>query len=329
MKTHSSTTAPSAGASSLRSAAAFAMMLLVAGCTGATGQPAAQQPPTGSSSPASIQQPSERSDPFRLPIDDHLLSEAQANDVDYARELLAYNCAVKLGFQLPSKPVRSAFQQGSSQIFNARRYGLVDPVVARESGYHVTRKALSSNANPVADPFAALTGAAQVAVFGPSNGQSRQTLTNPHGKQVTISQGGCLQSAVLTLTGGHDEYFETSPAAEKINFGSFSASQQDKRVIAAFKAWSSCMRSRGFSYPDPTAAINDKRWATPADTEAEVRVAVADVACKQQVKLVPTWNAVEISVQRAMVADQASALAAADQVLQRQVSLATAVIDGK
>jgi len=68
---------------------------------------------------------------------------------------------------------------------------------------------------------------------------------------------------------------------------------RDSRYEAVVGRWRACMRGRGFSYPDPLAAIGDQRWRVPEPSDAERAVAVADVECKISTNLVGVALAVQ------------------------------------
>jgi len=69
---------------------------------------------------------------------------------------------------------------------------------------------------------------------------------------------------------------------------SLAAAQADQGVGQAVTSWSRCMADKGYSYSDPLQPASAP-W--PAEvTEAEKATAVADVACKDQVSLLSTWD---------------------------------------
>jgi hypothetical protein len=71
----------------------------------------------------------------------------------------------------------------------------------------------------------------------------------------------------------------------------------DSRVDTVVGAWSTCMKKRGFDYPDPVSAEFDPRWGVGAsDGSAEqIATATADMDCKAETNLV----GIELAVQSA------------------------------
>ncbi len=125
---------------------------------------------------------------------------------------------------------------------------------------------------------------------------SNQTLVIGLDNEDLSGLGGCTKSAVDTnFTPG-----ELSPDYVNLLDNQIERVEQDPRVIAAFRDWSTCMRNTGFSYDDPKAAEDDitSRFgvitggaspgalspdAAKAITELhgeEVAVAVADYQCQ-------------------------------------------------
>src|SRR5262249_10744370 len=78
--------------------------------------------------------------------------------------------------------------------------------------------------------------------------------------------------------------------------------ESDPRVLAAERAWSSCMAGHGFSYKTATDLERGRTWPNPP-TPAEVRTAVADVHCVQQANLANTYVTVEAAYQKALLGE--------------------------
>lgn len=232
-----------------------------------------------------------------LPLDAYVVSPAEFAAVMNARDRLVQRCMAGQGFD-----VVVGQRVPGTQARNARRYGLIDLDSASQYGYQppppseAERQAEESLDRSEAsfDSEAkerALTGG---------------TFTNLDGTQRV---GGCLGTALAQLQAtelGVDEHFVENLAGE-----AHAKSENDRRVRAAFDAWSECMTAKGFRYGDPWEANDDPRWAAAAGTEPaalpqsdpQVATAVADVTCKHEVNLAGVWLAVETAHQLALIED--------------------------
>jgi hypothetical protein len=107
----------------------------------------------------------------------------------------------------------------------------------------------------------------------------------------------------------------------KIAWDSYEYSLRSTELAETLKKWSSCMESKGYSYPNPldAAAMFDINAATV--TSREIATATADVTCKQEVRLVEVWQDREKRYQNTEIArnrqELDSARAAHDQCMER------------
>ncbi|MFJ1679804.1 hypothetical protein ACIODT_33505 [Streptomyces sp. NPDC088251] len=76
------------------------------------------------------------------------------------------------------------------------------------------------------------------------------------------------------------------------------------------KKWSTCMRTAGFSYRDPDAAVDDPRWdlRSAAPSRAEIAVAAAGISCKLRTNLLGVNFAVEAEYENAAIGDHSREL---------------------
>ncbi len=81
----------------------------------------------------------------------------------------------------------------------------------------------------------------------------------------------------------------------------------DSRYVAAVATWSTCMKERGFDYPDPRAAISDRQWQT--GDAREVATATADIECKISTNLVGIALAVQTAYDKQYIDTHQEALA--------------------
>jgi hypothetical protein len=282
--------------------------VLTAGCSGAAGQ----GPATAASRPAS-----QAAAP--LPIERYLFSNGQLSRLVQARNLLAAQCVRRFGLDWNPKPPPVP-QDASLDAANiARRYGVTDPAAAARLGYHQASPPPSKRPDdpaPTADQQTALSG----------SGPDGSTATTFHG--LRIPAGGCIGEANMRISGdparlGDDDL------PSRINVDSYQQAMADSRVIAAFRAWSGCMRQRGYDYPDPTQVPGKKpQFTGPEPTPTEIAVAVADVSCKQQTGLVAVWSAVDAADQNTAIKQHAAELVKVEQNLREQLRNVAAVLDG-
>ncbi|AQZ62067.1 unnamed protein product [[Actinomadura] parvosata subsp. kistnae] len=218
---------------------------------------------------------------LRVPLDDFTLSRLDIHTIEYAEDLLTRACMRGRGFdwELLPPPART-----DTDPLHRRRYGVIEPEVAERYGYHVPPPAPDQQAREqVWRRREALPPAEQRAAYGPDG------------------QGGCRETARTRLAQG-------IPAVDQQQLNgyigdTFEASQRVPAVVAAFGAWSACMKAGGFTYRTPLDAANDRAWASSArPAPREIAVAVADVVCKRATGLVATWSAADQAVQLAAIA---------------------------
>jgi len=65
----------------------------------------------------------------------------------------------------------------------------------------------------------------------------------------------------------------------------------DQRVEDALRAWSDCMGQDGYDVDHPRAPIDHSTW-TEMPKQEHLSMAIRDVECKHQVKLIETWREV-------------------------------------
>ncbi|MEV0616261.1 hypothetical protein AB0I81_23300 [Nonomuraea sp. NPDC050404] len=213
---------------------------------------------------------------LRVPFDDFTLSRLDIHTIEYAEDLLTRACmrASGLDWELLPPPART-----DTDPLHRRRYGVIEPKVAEHHGYHLPP--------PAPDQWA------REQVW------RRREALPPAGRRAAYGhdgQGGCRNTARTRLAEG----------IPKIDRGrlngfigsTFEASQRLPAVVAAFGAWSGCMKDRGFAYRTPLDAVSDPAWTSSAQASPrEIAAARADVGCKRATGLVAAWSAAEKAVQ--------------------------------
>ncbi|WP_020137135.1 hypothetical protein [Streptomyces sp. 351MFTsu5.1] len=266
-----------------------------------------------------------------LPIEPYLVTDRQMSAILRARQELVAPCMRRFGFAWPDRDPGTGTGTGDSGgmppgMKNAanmdRRYGITDPALAARLGYHFAPDARqrtteeSSAARPDADALAVLTGRAADGTPAPGR---------HHG--LAVPEGGCQGQATARLTGGLP--LGNDPLASEINIVSYQKSRADPRVRAVFRAWSACMRKRGYSYAAPTDAPGkDPRFTGPTPTRQETALAEADVACKRQTNVIGVWFTVDTAYQRRMMASKGPELAHAKEAIRTRTANAERVLNG-
>lgn len=262
-----------------------------------------------------------------LPIEPYLVTNRQMSVILRARQKLVVPCMRRFGFAWPDPEPdpgdSGGMPTGMKNAANMdRRYGITDPALAARYGYHFAPDARqrttkeSSAAQPDADALAVLTGRADDGTPVPSR---------YHG--LAVPEGGCQGQATARLTGGGP--LGNDPLANEINIVSYQKSRANPRVRAVFRAWSACMRKRGYSYAAPTDAPGkDPRFTGPTPSRQERALAGADVACKRQTNVIGVWFTVDTAYQRRMMASKGPELAHAKDAIRTRTANAERVLNG-
>ena len=239
-----------------------------------------------------------------IPFDRYNFSTSDISLLEGAEEVLVRDCMRQRGMAWEVLP-RSAAED--LEPLNRRRYGVVEPEIARLFGYHSApdRPTVARRAAARASRARSLSAKEQQASSGEKDGclgQARARL-----EQGTPQVDGALFNRLISET--------------------FEQSQRDPEVVQVFRAWSACMREQGWQYADPLAAITDQRWLTdgPASQE-EIRAAQADVRCKVKTGLVSTWSAVEKRIQDAAISAHPTEFQALRATKDQQLAAARAVL---
>ncbi|MEV6837163.1 hypothetical protein AB0N17_22090 [Streptomyces sp. NPDC051133] len=99
------------------------------------------------------------------------------------------------------------------------------------------------------------------------------------------------------------------------------AVKRDRRLRAAWGAWSRCVADQGFTrYPDPVAAYADHAWHRGSDgntrhTRRERATAVADVTCKRRHRTAELWHGIRAEKQAVDISRHRDRYAAGLQAL--------------
>ncbi|MFE0763442.1 hypothetical protein [Streptomyces smyrnaeus] len=229
-----------------------------------------------------------------VPLDRYDPSPAELEVIDAAEDVLVGGCMRRQGLSWKRLP-RAAAKDAEPR--NRRRYGVVEPEIARIYGYHLPpdRPTVARRAAAEEKRRKGLDDMEKKAAYG-SEGRSGKT------------SGGCLKKAEEAL-------LEEVPDAD---FGllndtigaTYEQSMKDRAVVRVFRAWSACMRQAGYRYAHPLEPLTEERRLNGDQvSEGEIRQARADVRCKKSTDLVPVWNAAENRIQRAATEKNSAAFA--------------------
>ncbi|MFG3253755.1 hypothetical protein [Streptomyces sp. NPDC048172] len=280
---------------SVRSRAVVALALLCAltGCAeGADAGPERDSAPKGAGPSAPVPPPGKEARAIKVPLDRYDPSPADLEVISAAEDVLTAKCMRGKGLDWKQAP-RSAEEDAEPR--NRRRYGVVEPGIAKIYGYHlpadrptVARRAAARKAREKG-----LDAAARKAAYGPQRKPGQKG-------------GGCVDKSKEALV--KDVPDADFGLLDKTLGATYERSMKDRKVKRVFRAWSACMKKKGYAYPGPMEAITDKRWMKGDQvSRAEIRQARTDVRCKEKTDLVAVWNAAENRIQHAAIKSDAAA----------------------
>ncbi len=271
---------------------------------GGGGQPAGQPPKvTATPTPTSGTQLAE------LPLVAFLKDADGDRTIDRATDLLTQDCMHRLGFAgwktdttLPvGKPVETAGD-----------YGYLDEAQAAQYGF---RSAAALKGKPTDGPrmqpgeLAALTGSDGAGNAAPGN----------------VPQGGCGGEAFRTIRAGLDK--PAGSVYDDLMGDSYQRTASDSRVVDGIRAWSDCMKQKGFTYSTPKA-LSVEAWG-PQVTQREIDTAKADVACTKQTNLPGIAFAVQSAIQQQQIEQHQQQLKAEKDFKAGQVRKAAEILRSK
>lgn len=273
-------------------------------------------------SPASRARPTSTDDPRYLPLAAYDMSDDDGRTVSRARWTLAKQCMARLGFDslrnlatdpAPAWPQRPAGTGGVTMLIaysDDLRYGIEDPGQAARYGYQVAR-AEYERAHPdrkwTLSEYLALTG-----LFG------RDDPKTVHGHRIPAR--GCLGEADRAIYGSNPQ--DRIDPVSHLKSTSIEQAMRDPAWGKADKAWSACMRKAGYRYTDPRDAqtgsdrerqelrerLTNPEYDLDKPSALEKRTATADARCKRRTGYVRTVHAIDVRVQRRLIAENRAKL---------------------
>lgn len=108
--------------------------------------------------------------------------------------------------------------------------------------------------------------------------------------------------------------------------------EQDSRVVAVSKRWTSCMAAAGFHYKSPADAEGDQRWgegsASTSVSSAEIATATSDAHCRLNVNYAGVRMAVLAAYQQKLIDKNVTGLNAFKNAISIQARNATKALAG-
>ncbi|MFB7472391.1 hypothetical protein [Kitasatospora sp. NPDC056184] len=302
-----------------------AILLLTAGCTSTTtsadkpaGAGLVVAPPSISAVPTIVQ-----AEDKALPIEAYLLTSEQNRQTVAARNILTDRCMARFGFTSTEPPLPPGTARSDANL-TQRRYFVTNVTEAAQYGYGAKTPVSGEKPSPAPQPPAyllALTGSPDGSLsFLP--GQTPQGGQDVNGQKVP--PGGCVgeASGKLGATEANGNGGDAQLSRDIKNTG-WEKSLTDARLLAAFSAWSDCMKAKGYDYPTPIAATDDPQWQTLGVSSEKARqTATADATCKAEHNVVGIWYTVESAYETALIEQNAEALRAIKQDIDKRVKLA-------
>ncbi|MER6031334.1 hypothetical protein [Streptomyces sp. NPDC001851] len=271
-------------------------LLLTAGCSGQ-----APRPPAPALGPV----PDITSvDAISLPIDGYIPTATQILALQKAADVVSARCMHSYG--LPYHPPIMEGFAGFARQNKARTvlYGFFDLSTARSKGYDTQLGTPDDTSNEV--PYTTTE-------MGVLRGQNASGTTVATFKGKKVPAGGCRQQGIEAIGGP-----PPVPTAEALPEGGPRIPPDDPHMKAVNARWATCMKGKGFTYPNPWAAYSSPKWRVSAagsprrqtlHTSEEIATATADVECKLSTNLVGVAVAVEIAYDRQYIETHTAQLA--------------------
>ncbi|MFB7179716.1 hypothetical protein ACFCYI_18685 [Streptomyces sp. NPDC056257] len=280
-------------------AVCLGLVLAVAGCASGGSGRGPDSRPARADAPATAPATRAPGPSARLPIARYSLTAEESALLSKAERRAMAECMSRYG--LPYDTVAES-PAGSSD----RRYGLLDKTEAQNHGYHPPKASDLGLNRPSDEAWQVITGG-----VGTYNGRE-------------VPSGGCVAEAGRALR-GDAEPPAAAQTAQEISAGAFDESRSVPEVRNVVADWSACMKAKGFTYASPLDAVDDFT-GRPGATPQEVSTAVADVACKEETKLVDTWLSAEAGIQQTKLAAHGDALAVLEERHRQQVDAARTIL---
>ncbi|MEU8762451.1 hypothetical protein [Streptomyces sp. NPDC048659] len=270
---------------------------------------------------------------LELPLESYLPSYANQVAVDTALRTLQTRCMSEYGLTAVDLPRPGANPPPYSNALSIeRRYGISDRAQARKYGYGLPKELTGS----LVSVEEGLSGV-EVEVL---TGRKKTEFTPPEGTKGGVGhfgatpepahaehngkklhEGGCAgwSKRRLKVNEG-DEGFVSGLAST-----SLSESRPLKPVEQALKSWSACMKDKGREAADPYRATEQGYADGDGTTKNAIELALDDIDCKEQTRLIEVWFKEESAVQKRLIEQNKDQLAAVKKRMGEVLAAAKAV----
>lgn len=258
-----------------------------------------------------------------LPLQKYMQTYQDTVTLDNAERHLETSCMADYGLTVTFPPAGQTPPPSADDANMPRRYGITDQAAAEEYGYGLPEDSKTQEGTKMPDltkeQIEVLTGRTSIRTK-PTDPEPEPAPSEYNGKP--IHKDGCAGWAEDQL-GTRD--LDLSLASQ-LDGESLTQSQQIPTVQNALSTWSKCMSGKGYTAATPYDADKIVPHADGAPSQDEIKVALADVACKTSTNLVQAWFNEESKIQNQQIKDHQSeldalrtrntnALAAAQKVL--------------
>lgn len=233
----------------------------------------------------------------------YLPSDSERSQLTKAKAMLIGDCMKRAGF--PQWYAAPELPKAGPKTLTDWRYGIHDAELAQRRGYKADE----------AEESAYEAAVNKSAVDGTSP-------EGPDGRALTV----CAGEARTRIGGGPSTYGDE---AQRLGNEAFIRSKEVKDVVAAFQAWSSCMKEQGYNYRQPLDASDDQRFAGRDVTALEIATATADITCRDRTHVAKIWWEAEVTLQTASLEENAEMLDKARKDLDASIKTVAAVLSGE
>ncbi|MCW2904638.1 MAG: hypothetical protein JWO67_6903 [Streptosporangiaceae bacterium] len=209
-----------------------------------------------------------------------------------ATEELSWRCMTKKGVRYVKRP---APKRDGNPTMSAPDYG-ISPAEAGRHGYRTAALLNESENQP--NPYKDQTPAERQrwgqAFFGPDSApQIRVKL--PGGSEVETSSQGCLADAQKQVFGSIERMLKSESFAGNLPAQARNRANADPRMRKLNALWSACMTKQGHAgLADPALAHSKAAESyRNGDRRTEIKIAVADATCEQQIHYAPQRKRLE------------------------------------
>lgn len=269
---------------------------------------------------------------LELPLESYLPSYADQVAVDTALRTLQTRCMseYRLTVDLPRPGANPPPHSNAVSI--ERRYGLSDRAQAQKYGYglpkELTRSLESVEEGLSGIEVEVLTGRKKPE-FAPPKGAKdsdghfgrvpEPARAEHNGKK--LHEGGCAGWSKRRLKVNEEDAGFVSGLAST----SLSESRPLKPVEKALQRWSACMKDKGRKAADPFRAMEQGYADGDGTTKSAIELALDDVDCKEQTRLIEVWFKEESAVQKRLIEENKDQLAAIKERLGEVLAAAKTV----